>query len=102
MKENGNLIRFEKNPITMLSLSDSSLTRDEETIETYSELLEAVDFDRVIMVCKFACIDVKNEDCDKNDFFQQMERRIVLERSNSGCSSQSIGNRSKRIKRGLI
>ena len=71
MKENGNLTRFEKNPITMVSLSDSSLTRDEETIETYSELLDAVDFDRVLAVCKFACIDVKNEDCDKNDFFSR-------------------------------
>ena len=71
MKENQRLIRFEKNPITMVLLSDSSLTRDEETIETYSELLDAVDFDRVITVCKFACIDVKNEDCDKNDFFSR-------------------------------
>lgn len=51
MKENQRLIRFEKNPITMVLLSDSSLTRDEETIETYSELLDAVDFDRVITVC---------------------------------------------------
>ena len=73
MKDNQDLIRFEKNPITILLLNDSSLTRDKETIETYSELLDAVDFDRVLAVCKFVCIDVKNEDCDKNDFFSRWQ-----------------------------
>lgn len=71
MKENQDLIRFKKNQITMIVLSDPSLTRDEETIKTYSSLLDVIDFDRVLMACKFACIDVKNEDVNRLEFFDR-------------------------------
>lgn len=71
MQENQDLIRFEKNQITMIVLSDPSLTRDEETIKTYSSLLDVIDFDRVLMVCKFACIDVKNENVNRLEFFDR-------------------------------